>query len=409
MVIDRRQNENISTSSMLLCDLAPYVHSTRTKKVGSSVSLSVGNVRAVTLSRVGRLGMADDRRKFTDNGVDVEQIPVRELEGSRTLTASLRNLIVAYIPAIWKLYRVVINTPAHTVFVGHNSLFWLGLMHQKRWRSHVILNGRERPGGVRTSGSLASWFSRVEPMLLKWVARKQPTVLSVCNSHASSFRALGFEDVIVARNVPSSTFASDFVAPDGKELTVACVGSLYPGRGIEALVDGVVIARNSGARVKLEITGPAGAEYADKIRRRIRLAGAERFIRLNAPCRPDEVAACYQAAHIGTALYEPVDAANDSLSNKLFECVVSGRPVLAGDLTENREVVQKHDVGWVVSVVPEAIGELLISISSDIDSIERRAMHCYATGRRNFTWEAEIAGLVSLVERWADAAVTRPL
>jgi glycosyltransferase involved in cell wall biosynthesis len=319
------------------------------------------------------------------------------------LAASIQNLIGAYLMAIVRLRRKVLRVPAHSIFVGHVSLFWLGLAHQRRWNSHVIINGRERPGGVRTKGSLATWFSRIEPFVLRRVARKRPTLLAVCESHAEDFRALGFDDVRVVRNVPSASFAPEFVAPpDGEELIVCCVGSLYPGRGVETLIDAVVSARQSGAAVRLDITGPASAEYARSLQHRIDAAGASAYVRMHGPCRPDEVAARYQAAHVGTALYEASDSANDSLSNKIFEGIVAGRPVIAGDLPENKRIITSHDVGWAVSVDTKALSALLGDLALDLEGVRARALRCFEVGRQHFTWEAEIDDVRLHVERRAE-------
>jgi glycosyltransferase involved in cell wall biosynthesis len=351
------------------------------------------------LSRVGRLGMADDSPDYVSCGVEVKQVPVRALQSSRTFAASLRNLVNVYTVAIMRLRKDVLKTSARTIFVGHVSLFWLGSAHQRRWGSQIVINGRERPGGVRTKGSLASWFSRVEPIILRRIARRQPMVIAVCESHAEDFRALGFENVQVVRNVPVEKFAPTFVAPpECDELRVCCVGSLYPGRGIEALIDGVIMARSRGAMARLDITGPASDSYSAELASRIQAASAGDYITIHGPCPADEVAGRYQAAHVGTALYEAADSANDSLSNKIFESIVAGRPVIAGNLPENSKIVETHSVGWAVPVTGIAIGELLVSLAADRESVREMARHCHSVGQRNFTWEAEIQSLRDAVE-----------
>lgn len=92
--------------------------------------------------------------------------------------------------------------------------------------------------------------------------------------------------------------------------------------------------------------------------------------------------------HVGTALYENVDAANDSLSNKIFECVVSGRPVIASDLSENRRFVQENEVGWLTDVAAGDLADLLRAIyemRSNLSTLSRRVFERSAT----MTWENE--------------------
>ncbi|MEU5564180.1 glycosyltransferase [Micromonospora musae] len=379
-------------TTLLLCDLAPYRHSTRTRKIATTVApRRPGEVRAVTLARVGRLGMSDVPGDSCVDGVQVEQVAVREIDDRRRFSASIRNLLLGYLPALWRLRRRVLATPARTILVGHVALYWLGLAHHRRWGSRVILSSRELPGGIRTRGSLATWFSRVEPWLLRRASRRSAfTVVTVCDSHAARFRELGAEDVLVVRNVPMASFAPRFTpAPTGPELLVACVGSLYPGRGIEPLIDAVVAARAVGAPVRLTITGPAGREYRQSLRERIDAAGAGDHVALEEACSADQVATCYQRAHVGTALYEAVDAANDSLSNKIFEGVVAGRPVIAGDLPENRALVDRHGIGWVTPVAVGPLRDLLIELAGDLPAVRARAEHCARVGQHEFVWEVE--------------------
>jgi hypothetical protein len=79
---------------------------------------------------------------------------------------------------------------------------------------------------------------------------------------------------------------------------------------------------------------------------------------------------------LGVALYEPTDAGNDSLSNKILECVSTDRPVLAGDLPENRRFVVDNKVGWLTSVTAEDIAESLVARAAKVG----RASNC-ASGR----------------------------
>ncbi|QGN49551.1 glycosyltransferase [Micromonospora sp. WMMD558] len=381
-------------TTLLLFDISPYRHSTRTRKIAMTVASGLpGIVRAVTLSRAGRFGAADETGRSWIDGVDVEHLPVRRIDDRRRLVASVRNLVGVYLPGVWRLRRRVLATPAKTVFVGHISLFWIGLAHRRRWGSHVVLNGRERPGGIRTKGSLATWFSRVEPQLLRRVARQRGlTVVAVCESNAVAFRKLGFDDVMVVRNVPLASFAPEFVPPpSGPELVVACVGTLYPGRGLEVLIDAVADARSAGARVRLEITGPASEDYRQALRSRIVRLGAQSYVSLDGPCSAADVPSRYQRAHVSTALYQPVDPANDGLSNKLFEAVVAGRPVIAGNLPENRALIEKYRVGWAVPVEPAPLSELLARLAEDLTELRALARHCFVTGRAEFVWEAETA------------------
>ena len=382
----------------LLIDLLPYEHSTRTRKLGERLTAAAGVAcEAITLSQVGRVGIAGSEGDAVVDGVTVRKIATpAPAEGASTRTAII-NLARTYPKAVATLAWRAIRTPAEAIVVGHMSLFWIGLAHQKRYGSKILLNGRECPGGINTKGSLGTAFSRVEPAVLKRLAGAEDlAVVAVCDGHADDFRALGVQ-TFVARNAPAAEFRSDFVpTPDEDVVRVACVGSLYEGRAIELLIKATDAARSTGARVVLEITGRGGAEYVTALKNLAASCRHPEAIVFHEPCAPDEVPAAYHRVHVGTALYEAVDEANDSLSNKIFESVVSGRPVLAGDLPENRRFVSEHGLGWLTDVTQEGLTNALLDIYARRDELPELARAVHEVSRA-FSWETESAPVVAWI------------
>ncbi|MBO1758267.1 glycosyltransferase [Dermacoccus sp. NHGro5] len=381
----------------LLIDLLPYEHSTRTRKLGERLAAAGAICEAITLSQVGRVGIAGSQNDAVVDGVAVRKIATpTPAQGASTRTAII-NLVRTYPKAIATLAWRAIRTPADAIVVGHMSLFWIGLAHHKRHGSKVLLNGRERPGGINTKGSLGTAFSRVEPAVLRRLSGiRDLAVVAVCDGHADDFRALGLE-TLVARNAPAAAFRSDFVpTPDEDVVRVACVGSLYEGRGIELLIKATDAAQAAGAQVVLEVTGRGGAEYVTALKNLAASCRHSDAIVFHGPCAPEEVPAAYHRVHVGTALYEAVDAANDSLSNKIFESVVSGRPVLAGNLSENRRFVREHRLGWVTDVTSEGLTNALLDIYARRAQLPGLAVAVHETSRA-FSWETESAPVVAWV------------
>jgi len=174
---------------------------------------------------------------------------------------------------------------------------------------------------------------------------------------------------------------------------------LYPGRGIEVLIQAAGALKRQGLVVRVEITGRSSSEYARAL---LELADEEDVtdrVHFLGPCDPDEVPARYTAAHVGTALYEGVDSANDSLSNKIFECVASGRAVLAGNLSENEVLVSRLRLGWTTEVSGKGLSHtlrLLIEENPDFDAL---GQHCLETAREILNWETEVGQLITSLGR----------
>ena len=156
------------------------------------------------------------------------------------------------------------------------------------------------------------------------------------------------------------------------------------------------MARDSGINVKLEMAGRASAEFMSQLEDVALSTGHLDAITFHGPWPSDEVPFFYQMVHVGTALYENVDAANDSLSNKIFECVVSGRPVIASDLSENRRFVQENEVGWLTDVTAGDLADLLRAIYEmrpNLSNLARRVFERSAT----MTWENECRDTIAWI------------
>lgn len=391
-----------SNDGVLCVDVLPFGASTRTRKMALAIkeALPATNVQALTLQRVGRTGLTDLRRGYDEAGVAVHQVPSLRPFTGRTVAATVGNLVLVYPPSLVRLASEALRRPARVVVLGSTSLCWLGALHQAVHGSHAIVNARERLGGVRTRGSIGTMVSRLEPRMMRYLGRPDVTTVAVCDGHADEFAKAGASDVLTVRNVPRRDFIPDRFPPppdlDGP-LTLVLLGSLYEGRGVEALIKAVARARHRGYDVRLEITGRSSPEYLDRIHGVIRDIGVDGHVRYLGTCEPREVAERYARGHVGTALYEAVDRANDSLSNKLFECVASGRPVLAGDLPENSRVVEAYGLGWTADVNEHALADRIGEIAASVGTLEGKGRWCHEVSRRELHWEAEAGPIVERV------------
>ena len=114
----------------------------------------------------------------------------------------------------------------------------------------------------------------------------------------------------------------------------------------------------------------------------------------------------YLGGQIGLALYEQDDAGNDSLSNKILECVSSGRPVLAGDLPENRRFLTEQEIGWLTAVNAAGISEAFVHIAGRSSLLAPLALTCRRLGDQQLNWEREFTKVVMAVRSLVGHEVT---
>jgi glycosyltransferase involved in cell wall biosynthesis len=307
----------------------------------------------------------------------------------------------SYVPAFARLVLAAIRTPADVVHVTGVPLALVGWLHKRRHKSILLLDVNERPASVSASGSLFAVFRRLEPSILRAAASRSDITTVVTPGHADILeQEFSFSDVLVVRNAPLGSWRAEFrSSPDVSEIgiTVVTVGTVFEGRAFEPLLNAVALARAAGVPVKLRIYGSGSPSYLDQLALLVtRLNIADR-VTFEGPLESSDVSAAYLGGQIGLALYEQEDAGNDSLSNKILECVSSGRPVLAGDLPENRRFMSEHQIGWLTSVTAEDISTAFVEISSQPSLLKPLALACRRLGDQELTWESEFAKVIRAI------------
>lgn len=373
----------------LVLSMGPYKFATRTRKASRSY-LGIGSVGFLSLAGVGRTGKFDRPGRWVVDGVSVKQVPVRTPNLSPSTRTALTNLILGYLPGFVRMGRAVMRTRAERVHVTGVPLFPLALLHHFAFRSQIVVDVNERPASVAASGSLFGLVSRLEPALLRLMARRASLTMAVAQGHKAILEnTYRFTNVLVVRNSPLANWRATYVeAPISAPLRVVTVGTLFEGRGFEMLLEALSLTQSQGAELAVEIYGGGRPNYEASLRRLALELAVEDAVTFHGRIDGAEVSAAYLSGHIGLALYEAGDAGNDSLSNKMLECVSSGRPVLAGDLPENRRFIESYDVGWLTEVSATAIAASLTRIACE-GTMPALTHRCRALGDAELTWEAE--------------------
>jgi glycosyltransferase involved in cell wall biosynthesis len=117
-------------------------------------------------------------------------------------------------------------------------------------------------------------------------------------------------------------------------------GGLHPGRGLEAVIDGLALLPD-GYTLVLMGTGQLQGELAERIRAR----GLTGRVHLWPAVPTDEVAAWAAAADAGVVTYLPTCRNNIYCApNKVSEYAAAGLPVLGADLVGLREYTDRYEM-----------------------------------------------------------------
>lgn len=383
----------------LVLSLSPYRFATRARKAAYAIAGQLSTAY-ISLEAVGRTGVRDRPGSWVSDGVHITQVQVASIKQSGSLGSRFWNLFIAYLPAHRRLARRVLGQPSKFVYVTSPALVGLGLRHKKKYGSNLIVDVPERPGAVVARGSLATVFARIEGRRLRRASRYSVLATVAVGEDAQYLRQLGYPAVSEVRNAPLASWRAPFHLPINdaqRPLRGVLIGSLFESRGLEQVIDSLKVLRGRGVTVQVTIAGPGRQEYLAALRSRSESAGVGDLITWLGPVASEEVSALYLAHDFGFVLYDPSTPGNDGLSNKILECVASGRPVLAGDLLQNRRFVDSHRVGWLASVSADSIADSLEAIDKDREALADYANRCRALGDSDLTWEAEVRPLLELM------------
>ena len=354
----RRVKAQADRLSVLVLGYGPYRYSTRGRKAAASYA-QVADTMYLGMAVTGRSWRRGRAGKLVLDGIHKHQGKVGKIWTSSSASTQIQNLLVAYLPAFLRMLTAALHTKADVVHIVNPPLSWIWLIHKWRFGSRVVLDIPERPGRVTLRGSLGAKFSRFEPILLRQMSSRVELAMVVVPSDVSTIERMGYGHVCVVRNAPLQSWRATYRPPVPRAsgpLEAVLIGSIFEGRGYQLILRAVALCNADSFRVRLGIYGPGSDRYMSHLRRVAREASAGDAVVWQAALEPSHVSSAYLSAHIGLVLYASVDPGNDGLSNKIVECVSSGRPVLAGDLPENHNFVTSNRVGWLsdMSVEPLA-------------------------------------------------------
>ena len=173
-----------------------------------------------------------------------------------------------------------------------------------------------------------------------------------------------------------------------ERIILLCTGVLGPGRDIENMIGCMALL---DPRFVLVLLGATFKGYEQVLAARISEAKVEDRVKLHGPIPNTEMLDYTQASDIGIVFYKNTGLNNYwCASNKLYEFIMCGKPVITNDYPGLREVVQNGQRGECLAVTsPEAIASAVTRIS------DTRREH---TAASPYVWEQQEGTYLKLFE-----------
>lgn len=215
----------------------------------------------------------------------------------------------------------------------------------------------------------------------------------------------GYEEVTTVTNYPRRTWAEETdldeggATADGEVRFVYC-GLLSAERGILTLID--AIDRVPGEYdVSLSLGGKyASPEIEERIERRA--AESDRVELVGWQPTLADVIDLFRESDVGLLCFHPDPNKTNAVhrSNKLFQYMAAGLPIVVSDVGDWRRLVE--EVGCGVAVDPEdpdAIATAMARLASDPDRRFRFGRNGHEAALARFNWDAQCEELLGVYER----------
>ncbi|UYG05926.1 glycosyltransferase family 4 protein [Halomonas sp. LR3S48] len=371
------------------------VHALHTPGVTQERETLVSGVR---ISRVARSPMWKLRKRNANEGEGSAESQPRNAVSPppETLVRQLFKLVARLWTHAALVNQLVRSRPyvihAHDVNVLPTA--WLAAKIARVplvYDAHEISTDRE---GYKAFRGLVGWLE-------KKLMPKAAGTITTTEARAKFFaRAYGIPRPLVLQNRPrlvkvggGNRIREELGLTESWPI-VLYQGGLQPGRGLPRLVEAAASVPNA---YFVFIGGGRQAAELHELAAKLELGERVRFI----PTVPlSELPSYTASADIGV---QPIE--NTCLnhfttdSNKLFEYVIAGLPVVASQLPEIGKVVRRHDLGLLVP--PGDTAALVEAIQRLVDDVELRAHYRTRAEQAalSLNWETQEQALVELYER----------
>lgn len=309
---------------------------------------------------------------------EIQRIPI-----SRDSRRNVLQKILERVRFGWRLYRQALAFEPDLIHCNDFDTLPFGWLASHKRKIPLVYDSHEI-----WSESLSVAKSRIGKRLVQWLegplARSADAVISVSYASAEWLQQrYCLKDVFVVTNCPFS-----YTGPQQKKeerFTILSQGVFQSNRGYEELIAAAPLLKNEGIQVQLRGYG----EEEDHFKR---LAGQVESSNLSFPKKVPaaEVVKAATSAHLGAVLTKPVSVSYQrTVSNKLFELINAGLPVLLSDVMEHRYLNEKYHFGVILrEVTPEAIADAAISLKKDVKTYKTLAENA-KNAARTLNWEHE--------------------
>jgi glycosyltransferase involved in cell wall biosynthesis len=226
----------------------------------------------------------------------------------------------------------------------------------------------------------------------KYLVKRVNAMIVVSNSAADYFcREYGINPPYVVTNCPYTMNNSNSNSISNG-FDVLYHGLFGRARGIEELILSAKHLKQ-GVRIILRGFGKCEKDF----RRLISENNLEEKVIFAEPVKPLQVVSEAQKSHVGVVLTEPVCLNHElTVSNKIFEYLSAGLPVIMSNVSEHRLLNERYNFGVIIkNITAEDLGIVINRLRED-NSLYSKLKENAINASKIFNWEKESEKLLQM-------------
>jgi len=149
------------------------------------------------------------------------------------------------------------------------------------------------------------------------------------------------------------------------------VGNVTYWSGLEVVIEGFALFRRHFPGATLKIVGEGLPGYQKTLIEVAQQHSISEFVTFTGRVENSEIPGYLAQAHLGIAVFRPIQLRAYAFPLKLLEYMAAGLPVVGNHDTETEDVILKHDIGSCVDFDAEEFARACVDILSDADRYQR--------------------------------------
>lgn len=261
-------------------------------------------------------------------------------------------------------------------------------------------------------GAMRRWKRYQENPILKLLVNKLKTpdwlekravglmdgIITVCDEQIGRLhKSYGYpiSKMRVVNNTPKkSWFAGARKGVSAQPRIFGHHGHMTPERGLNVLLEAVHLVQKEFPDVELHLAG--SGESAGDVKAAIERLGIADRVKLSGRYSHADLDRLYGSIDIGVLPYPPNELINHTLSNKIFDYMACGKPVITSAAVPMKRLLEDTKAGlcfepWTADALA---GTMKLALTLDLTSYSECGMKAF---NERYYWEADVINLLAFV------------